>query len=170
MRRDLPEEVKIMKVLIATDGSQYSMTAVKKCCKFLGGLKTVEFKIVSVFEDVYVMSGEPFSISDDYYMKLLEAVEGQANKFVVDAEDVILKKFGHKARVSWSVVKGNPDEQIVELAREWGADLIVVGSHGRGFWGRLIGSVSDAVVHHAPCSVLVVRPRQTNDAENGLLP
>ena len=57
-------------------------------------------------------------------------------------------------------IEPSEKEQIIELAREWGADLIVVGSHGRGFWGRLLGSVSTGVVHHAPCSVLVVRKRE----------
>ena len=53
---------------------------------------------------------------------------------------------------------GRPAQVIVEAAERWGADVIVAGSHGHGFWGRLaIGSVSDAVLHHAPCSVLVVR-------------
>jgi nucleotide-binding universal stress UspA family protein len=56
---------------------------------------------------------------------------------------------------------GMPEQILLETAKEWNADLIVVGSHGRGFWGRmLLGSVTDALVHHAPCSVLVVR--QTN--------
>jgi len=53
---------------------------------------------------------------------------------------------------------GAPSRMIIESATNWGADLIVVGSHGRGFWGRvMLGSVSDAILHHAPCSVLVVR-------------
>ena len=46
----------------------------------------------------------------------------------------------------------------IEEAQNWGADLIIVGSHGYGFWSRaLLGSVSNAVINHAPCSVLVVR-------------
>ena len=53
---------------------------------------------------------------------------------------------------------GAPEQILIEEAKEWNADLVVVGSHGRGFWGRmLLGSTTDALVHHAPCSVLVVR-------------
>ncbi len=46
------------------------------------------------------------------------------------------------------------------MAEEIGADVIVVGSHGRGAIERLLlGSVSEQVVRHAPCPVLVVRPK-----------
>jgi nucleotide-binding universal stress UspA family protein len=149
-----------MKILIATDGSEYSKAAVEECCKFLVDPKGSEFKIVSIFEDVYVMSGEPFSISDDYYLKLLDAVESQAQRFVRDTVSIIKQNLGDKVGdIHTEVIKGNADEKILAIARDWGADVIVVGSHGRNFWGRLLGSVSDAVVHHAPCSVLVVRPR-----------
>jgi universal stress protein A len=54
---------------------------------------------------------------------------------------------------------GKPAAEIVAAAREWRADLIVIGSHGRGRVARmLIGSVATAVIHHAPCPVLVVPP------------
>ena len=60
--------------------------------------------------------------------------------------------------VDFLVWEGDPGESIIEAARAEGADLIVVGSHGRGTVGRvLIGSVSDHVVRNAPCPVLVVR-------------
>jgi nucleotide-binding universal stress UspA family protein len=60
--------------------------------------------------------------------------------------------------VEKDVLFGSPDSRIVETAEEWKADLIVVGSHGYSRWERLLlGSVSSSVVHHAPCSVLVVR-------------
>ncbi|MBK8302980.1 MAG: universal stress protein [Chloracidobacterium sp.] len=59
--------------------------------------------------------------------------------------------------INTQIVNGDPGQQLVEIAKAWDADLIVVGSHGRGFWGRLLGSVSDGVTHHSPCSVLVVR-------------
>jgi nucleotide-binding universal stress UspA family protein len=55
-------------------------------------------------------------------------------------------------------VRGDPREAIVEAARKTGADLVVVGSHGRTGIGKLVlGSVASHVVTHAPCSVLVVK-------------
>jgi nucleotide-binding universal stress UspA family protein len=53
---------------------------------------------------------------------------------------------------------GRPAQIIVETAEDWDADLVVVGSHGRGFWRRLtLGSISDAVSHHARCAVLIAK-------------
>jgi nucleotide-binding universal stress UspA family protein len=58
--------------------------------------------------------------------------------------------------------QGEPGELIIEAARAESADLIVVGTHGRGPVGRLfLGSVSDHVVRHARCPVTVVRPLRT---------
>jgi nucleotide-binding universal stress UspA family protein len=54
---------------------------------------------------------------------------------------------------------GKPVEEIVRTAKDWGADLIVVGSHGRaGVQRALLGSVAEGVMRAAPCAVLVVRP------------
>jgi nucleotide-binding universal stress UspA family protein len=56
------------------------------------------------------------------------------------------------------VAEGDPRTVILDSAANWPADLIVVGSHGRSGLDRfLLGSVSERVVRHAPCSVEVVR-------------
>jgi len=56
------------------------------------------------------------------------------------------------------VEPGEPASKIIEVANNWHADLIVMGSHGRGkIQGLLLGSVSQGVLHHSPCPVLVVR-------------
>ena len=54
------------------------------------------------------------------------------------------------------VEDGNPAHRLVEAAVNWDADLLVVGSHGHGGLGPIVGSVARAVLYHAPCSVLVV--------------
>jgi nucleotide-binding universal stress UspA family protein len=54
------------------------------------------------------------------------------------------------------VEDGNPAHRLVEAAANWDADLIVVGAHGHGGLGPIVGSVARAVLYHAPCSVLVV--------------
>ena len=60
------------------------------------------------------------------------------------------------------LVTGQPAREIVELAKEKGVDLIVMGTHGRTGLGRiLMGSVAEAVVRHAPCPVFTFKePRK----------
>jgi nucleotide-binding universal stress UspA family protein len=56
------------------------------------------------------------------------------------------------------VRQGLPGAEIAKAAKEWQADLIVIGSHGRrGFTRALVGSVAEAVMRLAPCPVVVVR-------------
>jgi nucleotide-binding universal stress UspA family protein len=56
------------------------------------------------------------------------------------------------------VQRGGPAETIAKVASEWGADLIVIGSHGRtGVRRVLLGSVAEGVVRSAPCPVLIAR-------------
>lgn len=60
---------------------------------------------------------------------------------------------------------GNPERVICDLARTWNADLIVVGSHQRtGLSEWVMGSVSNYVMHHAPCSVLVINKPSSSQA------
>ena len=148
-----------MKILIATDGSEFSEAAIKEVTRLFPDLSGAEVKIVSVFEEQYVLAPEPVAVSAQYYQQMSEAAAKHAEIFCEKAERLFRDcTFEMDVTVDAEVLKGIPEQQITEFAREWDADLIVVGSHGRGFWGRMIGSVSDAVVHHAPCSVLVVRP------------
>lgn len=56
------------------------------------------------------------------------------------------------------IAVGKPASEIVKAAAEWPADVIVMGSHGRGGVERaLLGSVADTVMRHASCSVLIIR-------------
>lgn len=72
---------------------------------------------------------------------------------------------GHNIPVEFVGVRGLPAEEIVELAQEHGADLIVVGTREAGFLERLlVGSVSQGVARRARCDVLIVHPQDRDDA------
>lgn len=63
-------------------------------------------------------------------------------------------------------IPGSPGRTICQGARTWGADLIVVGNRGRTGLGELfLGSVSNYVLHHAPCSVLTVKSSVEKEIE-----
>ncbi len=107
-----------------------------------------------------MLPSDPFiGASADYYDRVEQAGHNQAKEFVEQAAAQMRSLFpGVSLDLTTEVLDGSPQRVIVEKAESWGADLIVIGSHGRGFWNRaLIGSVSSSVVRHAPCSVLVVR-------------
>jgi nucleotide-binding universal stress UspA family protein len=147
-----------MKILLATDGSDFSRAAIEKCCRMLN-LRDAQIKVISVYEQLAPMATEPFAISAQYYQEMMDLARKQCETFAADSVEQIKKNLnGSTPNIETAVFLGAPSRIIVDEAREWNADLIVVGSHGRGFFGRLtLGSVSDAIVHHAPCSVLIAR-------------
>jgi len=147
-----------MRILVATDGSEYSKAAVEKCCELIVDPKETIVKVVSAYEHAYPIAAEPFAVSGEFYQYIIDTAQKQSKLFTEDAAELIRRRVKNDdLTVLCEVLSGSPEQQIVEEANSWNADLIVVGSHGRGFWGRLLGSVSDAVVHHARCSELVVR-------------
>lgn len=148
-----------MKILIATDGSEFSRVAIERCCRLLAISAETTIKILSVYEQMAPMATEPFAVSAQYYQEMMDLERKQCLSFVADSAEQIKKSFpGADLNIETEVILGSPVRVIVDEAKDWKADLIVVGSHGRGFWGRLtLGSVSDAIVHHAPCSVLIAR-------------
>ena len=148
-----------MKIILATDGSPHSDRAVEMTANF-GFPASSEIKIVSVIEtpmplnlDIYGGGYVPPIIELEKVARenALEVLENTRQKVLalLNDENII---------VTTEVLNGSPESQIVEIAEKMKADLIIVGSHGYNTWERLLlGSVSDSVVHHAPCSVLVVR-------------
>jgi nucleotide-binding universal stress UspA family protein len=85
------------------------------------------------------------------------------------AQELVARGRALGVAVDFLVWEGDPGEAIVEAAQSEHADMIVVGSHGRGTVGRfLIGSVSDFVVRQASCPVLVVRTGSGSVAGGGV--
>jgi nucleotide-binding universal stress UspA family protein len=147
-----------MKVLLPTEGSKFSTAAIKKFCRLFDESENTEVEIFAAAEPVYTPV-EPLGVSAEYIQGLDEAALKMANDAVARAEAEVRGDCPDLAAgLTTKVVHDTPAQAIVEEAEKWGADLIIMGSHGYGFWRRaLLGSVSNAVVHHAPCSVLVVR-------------
>jgi nucleotide-binding universal stress UspA family protein len=146
-----------MRILLAVDGSPCSETAVDEVASRPWPSNS-ELRIVSAFEIPLSPTPEVWAIQPEYYDEMERAVRGQTQK-VVDAASARLKKaLGQSLNVTGQVLQGSPQSAILEEAERWKADLIIVGSHGYGTWHRLVlGSVSQAVVLHAKCSVEVVR-------------
>lgn len=84
-------------------------------------------------------------------------------------QDLTQKATTAGVKTEYSQLTGNPGRTICELADTWSADLILVGSRGlKGLKEMFLGSVSNYVTHHAPCSVLIVRDTTDANSEDEL--
>ncbi len=150
-----------MKILLAIDGSTFSDAAVTEVAKKPWPTDS-EVKIISVVEPPLMPTVETWVPPDNYIEALEAAGEDQARSILSKAVARIHEGQGDQLRVSTEVVKGHPKHAIIDEADAWGADLILMGSHGyRGLTRLWLGSVSQAVASHAKCSVGIVRERQT---------
>jgi nucleotide-binding universal stress UspA family protein len=134
------------KVLVATDGSKHSAIAVDHAINFAksyGG----ELKVLSVVDMPDELYGEAPELVDDLVKKsraFAEKAQEQAEANGVSAEIFVREAEAYKA--------------ITDLAAEEKVEIIVMGSHGRtGLKRLLMGSVTEKVIGHAPCPVLVVK-------------
>lgn len=148
-----------MKILLAIDGSSFSDAAVDEIGQRPWPAES-EVKIISVVEPPLLPTVETWVPPENYIEALEQAGEEQGRSTVSKAADRITNAQGDKLRVATEIVKGYPKHAIIEAAESWGADLIVVGSHGyRGLTRLWLGSVSQAIALHAKCSVEIVRSR-----------
>jgi len=144
-----------MKILLATDGSVYSERAVSSVAQR-------PWPKGSIVEVLGVAALAPPGMDPWYSQggiadRLLDDRIKAAKDDVKRAKGAIS---GTGLKTLTEVLTGYPKGSIIDHAAEWGADLIVVGSHGRhGIRRLLIGSVAEAVALHASCSVEVIRER-----------
>ncbi len=146
-----------MKILLAIDDSKYSEAAVNAVIDQANPADTV-VKLLHVLEPfpVGLAEGLGSKQSPDFTAARLE-LRKEANEFLAKTAER-LRSAG--LETAYSLEEGEAREVILDYAGRWPADLIVVGSHGRKGLDRfLIGSVSDAVIRHAPCSVEIARTR-----------
>jgi nucleotide-binding universal stress UspA family protein len=151
-----------MRVLLAIDDSEPSEAAVHAVAARGPG---TEVRVVTVVEPATTLvpslvAGEELGL---WRMTELDALRRAA---LQQAEQLVSKAAATLGAagliVSQSVEEGDPRSKILDLAAEWAPDVIVVGSHGRkGLERFLLGSVSETVARHAPCSVEITRrPRK----------
>jgi nucleotide-binding universal stress UspA family protein len=144
-----------LKVLIATDGSVFSLAAIRSVAKRPWPKDDV-FRVIAI--------PEPFMPLTEFPNFELEEIENlntaalKAAKRYSGAGAEILAKAGLNVGEGTPLPKDNDGREIVKEANFWHAELIVLGSHGRrGFDRMTIGSVSEHVAFHAECSVEVIR-------------
>ena len=146
-----------MKILLAVDGSPCSDVAVEE----VGRRPWPEgssVKVLNAFELPLPASPEGWALPPNYFEELDQAVRTQAQGIVKRASEKLRTLLDETIRLESEFLAGPPRMVIIDEAERWGADLIVLGSHGYGRWERfLLGSVSQSVVSHAKCSVEVVR-------------
>lgn len=153
-----------MKILLAIDGSPCSDRATNEVLSRPWPAGS-EVKIISAVNMTY-LTPEPWVGAQNYYVEI-DRIQHENAESVIKSAVLKLSDPGYKSlRVTSAVIDGPPKQVIVEEAERWDADLIIVGSHGYGALNRfLLGSVSQAVSLHAPCSVEIVRCRAGNEGE-----
>ena len=134
------------KILVATDGSKYSAVAVDKAIAFAKSYSGA-LVVVSIVD-----------VPTEFYAEAPKAVEDMIQK--AKEYTAAVKKRAEAAGVKAETFIGEAEayQAIVKLAAEQGVNMIVVGSHGRtGLRRLLMGSVTEKVIGHAPCPVLIVK-------------
>lgn len=147
-----------MKILFATDGAKQSDAAIEML-RNLALSDGDEVKVVSVVDMAVPMAIDIYGGYIPDTGELEKTARENAEKLLERTAERIASLFeGKTLTISTEVLFGSPESRIVETAEAIRPDIIVLGSHGYSRWERLLlGSVSDSVVHHAPCSVLIVR-------------
>ena len=151
-----------MKILIAVDGSECSDVVVEEVANQPWPADSA-LRIISVAE---TLSLDELSLPPRYREDIEKAAQQRAQTIVERAIARLRDSDARFLPISSTVVIDSPKDAIVEEAERWGADLIVVGSHGyRGPDRALLGSVSQAVATQAKCSVEIARRRHVDDDE-----
>jgi nucleotide-binding universal stress UspA family protein len=138
-------------ILVPTDGSEESMDALEEAidlAKLTDATLNVLFVADTAQDSVTVVGTDVIDALEREGEEIVSEVVERARESGVDVES--------------EVVQGDPSKAIVDYAETIGADVIVMGTHGRrGLSRMLLGSVTETVIRTSPVPVLSVRPEDT---------
>src|SRR5215470_314380 len=142
-----------MKILLAVDGSEYGLTAVEEAARTPWPAGSV-VRIVSVAEIPMPATTWVIPMPVGNYKEWERIFEERSVANTTEAMARFSEIAGAQTEITAKSLKGDPKMAILDAAEHWGADLIIVGTHGYSALERLLlGSVSRAVASHAKCSV-----------------
>jgi nucleotide-binding universal stress UspA family protein len=142
------------KILLATDGSEEARQATQAAAELSKDTGS-EVHVTYVVPSPRELRGH-HTYSREVMRSVLEQAESEARSFLEAQAKQVGESGGKVAETHLRA--GEPDKEIVKLSEELGAGAIVIGSRGLGAVSRaLMGGVSESVVRHAHCPVLVVR-------------
>ena len=157
----MANEIKKFDVVLGFDFSDNAKLALSEALALASLNKVAALHVIGVLEQPRVIgrvtqAGVSFQAAEEAQKEIAEIVHAATRELDTD----LFKLFVH-ARI------GDPTKEILGLAHEIGADLIVVGTHGRrGIQRMLMGSVAEKIVRYASCPVLVMRPTEGAPAIN----
>ena len=144
-----------MRVLLPTDGSEYAVLAANKVAERPWPEGSI-FKVLACPEYPVLIGEHPY-YAPEQLVELSKASEVHAKEAAEQAA-AVLRNSGLEVKTEVTEPQDSPARTILSSAELWQSDLVVMGSHGRRGFDRLVmGSVSESVAMHAHCSVEVVR-------------
>jgi nucleotide-binding universal stress UspA family protein len=156
---------KAIKILLAVDGSDASLAAVEEAARTPWPEGSV-LRIVSVADIPFPPQWRLASMPSGAYKEWERIAEERAVENAAQAMARFGEIAGAQPEMTAKTLKGDPKIALLDEAERWGADLIVVGTHGYNALERLwIGSVSRAIASYAKCSVHIARRRKAEDAD-----
>jgi len=145
-----------LKVLLAVDGSNHSDAALEAVAARTWPADT-EIRVLTVIHSKWPAAGDPFFTMASARADSMREQQHDAPMLLENAVSQIHQRAAG-VLVTTRILEGVPHAVIVQEAESWGADLIVLGSHGYGPVRRaLLGSVAAAVAVEAPCAVEIIR-------------
>ncbi|MGA1864155.1 MAG: universal stress protein [bacterium] len=144
----------IKKILLPTDGSDYSFEALRYVSSFARQFNITVYimTVIEIHHSIYDVYADEITL-DLQESKIATLVNKRLDETELKAKDLGINEIVKITKF------GSPYQEIVNVANEKAVDLIVMGTHGRsGIAHFLIGSVTEKVIRTAPCPVLVVRP------------
>lgn len=146
-----------MKLLFATDGSDFSKAALEEIANRPYPAES-SVHVISIIDNVAFTPGSsPMGAMNQFYAESARTALSKAKEDIEMAEKVLRTK-NPALTVTTAILTGSPKSTILEESEKLGVDLIILGSHGYGAVKRfMLGSVSQAVALHAMCSVQIVR-------------
>lgn len=149
----------ISHIIVATDFSDISKEAIAYA-SWLQETTNATLTVVHVFDPTMYNVPAPYMFMpgfDQWYNENVQTIRDKGQKALTELQESLGEHVGT------FFVEGKPGTEIVNVAKEQNADLIVLGTHGYTGWSRLaLGSVAEHVVRHAHCPVLTTKGSTTD--------